>query len=117
MIKIATPAGKVGYVSGDSIAPLGNDQLCYVKDAADWKIAALSAASNKPIRRGDRRTLLFDRSRRWTLSAPPSSRDRDPPRMSPSSWEAQNGSRGGFDLTPQPWWCSLFPSFWESSHS
>jgi hypothetical protein len=39
MLKIATPAGKIGYVSGDSIAPLGNDQLCYVKDATGWKIA------------------------------------------------------------------------------
>lgn len=39
MLKIATPSGKLGYVSGESIAPLGNDQLCYIKDAADWKIA------------------------------------------------------------------------------
>lgn len=39
MLKIVTPAGKVGYVSGDAVAPLGNDQLCYVKDGAGWKIA------------------------------------------------------------------------------
>jgi hypothetical protein len=37
-LRIVTPAGKVGFVSVDSIAPLGNDQLCYVKDASGWKI-------------------------------------------------------------------------------
>lgn len=39
MLKIVTPSGKIGYVSGEAIAPLGNDQLCYIKDGADWKIA------------------------------------------------------------------------------
>ncbi len=39
MLKIATPSGKIGYVSGENIAPLGNDQLCYIKDGAGWKIA------------------------------------------------------------------------------
>jgi hypothetical protein len=38
-LRIVTPAGKYGYVAIDDIAPLGNDQLCYVKDGADWKIA------------------------------------------------------------------------------
>lgn len=37
-LRIITPAGKVGFVSVDSIAPLGNDQLCYVKDSSGWKI-------------------------------------------------------------------------------
>jgi hypothetical protein len=37
-IRIVTPAGKVGFVSVDSIAPLGNDQICYVKDSSGWKI-------------------------------------------------------------------------------
>jgi hypothetical protein len=37
--RIATPAGKIGYVSIDAIAPIGGDQICYVKDAAGWKIA------------------------------------------------------------------------------
>ena len=37
-LRIATPAGKAGYVSVDAIAPVGNDQLCYVKDAGAWKI-------------------------------------------------------------------------------
>ena len=37
-VRIVTPGGKAGYVSVDSIAPLGNDQLCYVKDGGGWKI-------------------------------------------------------------------------------
>jgi hypothetical protein len=37
-LRIGTPAGKTGYVSIDSIAPLGNDQICYVKDGGAWKI-------------------------------------------------------------------------------
>jgi hypothetical protein len=38
-LRIVTPSGKVGFVPADSIAPLGNDQLCYVKEASGWKIA------------------------------------------------------------------------------
>src|SRR5262245_10903910 len=38
MIKVVTPSGKTGFVTADSIAPLGNDQLCYAKEGADWKI-------------------------------------------------------------------------------
>jgi hypothetical protein len=37
-LRIVTPAGKVGFVSIDSIAPIGNDQICYVKDGNAWKI-------------------------------------------------------------------------------
>lgn len=37
-VRIVTPAGKSGYVSVDSIAPIGNDQICYVKDTSGWKI-------------------------------------------------------------------------------
>jgi hypothetical protein len=37
-ICIATPTGKTGYVSIDSIAPVGNDQICYVEDSDAWKI-------------------------------------------------------------------------------
>ena len=37
-MRIATPGGKSGFVSIDSIAPIGNDQICYVKDAGAWKI-------------------------------------------------------------------------------
>lgn len=38
MLKIVTPSGKTGFVTADAIAPLGSDQLCYVKDAGGWKI-------------------------------------------------------------------------------
>ena len=37
-LRIITPAGKPGYVSVDSVAPLGNDQLCYSKAGGAWKI-------------------------------------------------------------------------------
>jgi len=37
-VRVITPGGKAGYVSVDAIAPIGNDQLCYVKDAGGWKI-------------------------------------------------------------------------------
>jgi hypothetical protein len=37
-LRVITPAGKVGFVSVDLIAPVGNDQICYVKDAGGWKI-------------------------------------------------------------------------------
>jgi hypothetical protein len=39
MLRVATPSGKVGFVPGDAIAPLGNDQICYAKDQSGWKIA------------------------------------------------------------------------------
>jgi hypothetical protein len=31
----------VGFVSGDAISPIGNDQVCYIKDASGWKIAGV----------------------------------------------------------------------------
>jgi hypothetical protein len=37
-LRIVTPAGKIGYVLVDSVAPIGNDQICYVKDVSGWKI-------------------------------------------------------------------------------
>jgi len=37
-LRVITPAGKAGFVSADAIAPIGNDQICYVKDAGVWKI-------------------------------------------------------------------------------
>jgi hypothetical protein len=37
-MRIATPSGKAGFVSIDSIAPIGSDQICYVKDGGVWKI-------------------------------------------------------------------------------
>jgi hypothetical protein len=37
-VRIVTPSGKVGYVPDDTISTLDNDRLCFVKDAAGWKI-------------------------------------------------------------------------------
>lgn len=39
LVKVATPSGKIGFISADDLAPLGNDQVCYVKEADGWKIA------------------------------------------------------------------------------
>ena len=36
--RIIVPSGKAGYVAADAVAPIGNDQLCYVKDDGAWKI-------------------------------------------------------------------------------
>jgi hypothetical protein len=37
-LEIVTPSGKTGHISAFMLAPLGNDQLCYRKDADGWKI-------------------------------------------------------------------------------
>jgi hypothetical protein len=37
-LKVVTPAGKTGWVPVFALAPLGNDQLCYRKEADGWKI-------------------------------------------------------------------------------
>ena len=39
MVKVVAPSGKTGFVPGDAISPLGNDQICYSKDGAGWKIS------------------------------------------------------------------------------
>jgi hypothetical protein len=39
MIRILTPSGKTGFVSPDALNPLGNDQLCFSKDAGGWKVS------------------------------------------------------------------------------
>jgi hypothetical protein len=38
MVRIVAPSGKVGFVPGDAVSPLGGDELCYGKDAGGWKI-------------------------------------------------------------------------------
>jgi hypothetical protein len=38
VLEIVTPSGKTGYIPAFMLAPLGNDQLCYRKDADGWKI-------------------------------------------------------------------------------
>jgi hypothetical protein len=37
-LQVVTPTGKTGYVPAFALAPLGNDQLCYRKEADGWKI-------------------------------------------------------------------------------
>ncbi len=38
-LHVATPSGKAGFVTGQELAGLGGDQICYTKDAGGWKIA------------------------------------------------------------------------------
>lgn len=38
-LRVVTPSGKTGFIAVDALAPLGNDRLCYVKEAGSWKIA------------------------------------------------------------------------------
>jgi hypothetical protein len=46
MVRIVPPSGKVGYVSADLLAPLGTDQICYIKEGADWKIVGFNGAGD-----------------------------------------------------------------------
>ena len=39
VLRIVTPNGKAGYMKAELLNPLGNDQICYVKEAGGWKIA------------------------------------------------------------------------------
>jgi len=43
-MRVLTPAGKTGFVTIDSLAPVGNDQLCYVKEGGAWKIGGYIGA-------------------------------------------------------------------------
>lgn len=43
-LRVLMPNGKLGYVTVDSLAPFGNDQLCYVKEGAAWKIGGYVGA-------------------------------------------------------------------------
>ena len=40
-MRIVTPGGKVGFVLADALRPLYEDQICYVKEGAAWKIAGM----------------------------------------------------------------------------
>jgi hypothetical protein len=37
-VRVATPSGKVGYVQDDTISTLDSDRVCFLKDAAGWRI-------------------------------------------------------------------------------
>jgi hypothetical protein len=43
-LRIVPPSGKVGFISADALAPLGSDQLCFVKEGAAWKISGFVGA-------------------------------------------------------------------------
>ena len=43
-VRVLTPAGKVGFVTVDALAPVGNDQLCYVNQGGAWKIGGYIGA-------------------------------------------------------------------------
>lgn len=43
-MRVLTPAGKVGFVTIDALSPIGNDQLCYVKESGAWKIGGYIGA-------------------------------------------------------------------------
>jgi hypothetical protein len=45
-VRVVTPSGKVGYVPDEALASLNVDQLCYVKDAAGWKITGYAGGAN-----------------------------------------------------------------------
>jgi hypothetical protein len=45
-VRVVTPSGKVGYVVDDAIGALDSDQLCFVKDAAGWKISGYAGGDN-----------------------------------------------------------------------
>jgi len=47
LIRVVTPSGKTGFVSADSLAPLGNDQICYVKEGNDWKITGFVGSGDQ----------------------------------------------------------------------
>ena len=38
MLRIVTPSGKLAVIPADTLAPLGIDQVCYVKQSDGWKI-------------------------------------------------------------------------------
>lgn len=44
LVKVVPPSGKVGFIAADMLSPLGNDQVCYIKDASGWKITGYVGA-------------------------------------------------------------------------
>ena len=38
-LKVMMPSGKIGFVAAEAVLPIGGEQLCYLKDAAGWKVA------------------------------------------------------------------------------
>ena len=38
MLKVVAPSGKTGFVASDALSPLGNDKICFIKEAGNWRI-------------------------------------------------------------------------------
>lgn len=47
-VRVVTPDGKTGYAPVDGIAPIGNDQICYVKAGGAWKIGGYIGGGDGP---------------------------------------------------------------------
>jgi hypothetical protein len=45
MVRVVTPSGKVGFVTEDSLGTLENDQICYIKEGAAWKITGVTTSN------------------------------------------------------------------------
>ena len=43
-MRVLTPAGKVGFITIDALAPVGSDQLCYVKEGGAWMVGGYLGA-------------------------------------------------------------------------
>jgi hypothetical protein len=46
-LHVAAPDGKSGFVAAEGIASLGNDQMCYSKDAGGWKITGVFGGASQ----------------------------------------------------------------------
>ena len=96
-LRVVTPSGKTGFVSVDSVAPIGNDQLCYVKEAGDWKIGGYSAPETyrklhacEVLHTGRRARLIFELNFEFFEPSRSASCSFNPPR-----WRFEEPTRGG----------------------
>ncbi|MBO0752268.1 MAG: hypothetical protein J2P53_09160 [Bradyrhizobiaceae bacterium] len=43
-VRVVAPSGKVGFVRSEFLGVLGSDQVCYIKDGGNWKIAGYAGS-------------------------------------------------------------------------
>ena len=48
VVRIVMPSGQLGFVKVDTLLTLDGDQLCYVKEGDDWKIAGVRGGDTNP---------------------------------------------------------------------
>jgi hypothetical protein len=48
LVRVGLPSGKIGFISADALSPLGNDQICYVKEGDGWKITGFVGSGAGP---------------------------------------------------------------------